>query len=166
MSSDVRQRLAKLKDLNDAYNVSDEDFEVQTPSSPKEHLRKSKKISSALVQSTKKKVKKASKPTELHYTVEIVLATWNAESDYGKSFRAMTLEDQLEEVKRLNAGTTKGLKGVIKIKLLDVNYKAEVTAKMQVYLGESRMPLAKMFHAAHSFNFEYGYAQSKLRFCG
>ncbi len=61
-------------------------------------------------------MQKASKPTELHYTVEIVLATWNAESDYGKSFRAMTFEDQLEEVKRLNAGTKKGLKGVIKKK--------------------------------------------------
>jgi hypothetical protein len=150
VSPEVRQRLAKLKDLNDAYNVSDEDFEVLTPSSPKERLRKSKKISSALVQSTKKKVKRASKPTELHYTVEIVLATWNAESDYGKSFRAMLLEDQMEEVKRLNAGTTKGLKGVIKNKLLDENYKTEVTAKMQAYLGESRMPLAKMFHAAPS----------------
>ena len=34
--------------------------------------------------------------------------------------------------------------------MLDENYKAEVTAKMQVYLGESRMPLAKMFHAAPS----------------
>lgn len=150
LSPDVRQRLAKLKELNDAYNVSDEDFEVQSPSSPKEQLRESKKRSSAVVQATKQKVQKASKPTELHYTVETVLATWNAESDYGKSFRAMNFEDQLEEVKRLNAGTKKGLKGVTKKKLLDVNYKAEVTAKMKVYLGESRMPLAKMFHAAPS----------------
>jgi hypothetical protein len=31
--------------------------------------------------------------------------------DYGKSFRSMKLEDQEAEFKRLNMGTTKGLKG-------------------------------------------------------
>jgi hypothetical protein len=121
-----------LKDLNDAYNVSDEDFEVDARPSPKKHLRKSKKISSAMVQSIKLKVKKASKPTQLNYTVEIVLATWNEETDYGKSFIAMNIEDQSAEVKRLNVGSTKGLKGVIKKKLLDVNFKAVVTAKIHV----------------------------------
>jgi hypothetical protein len=60
----------------------------------------------------------------------------------------MNIEDQLAEVKRLNLGTPKGLKGVIKKKLLDVNFKAVVTAKMQAYLGESRMPLTSMFHVA------------------
>ncbi len=79
-----------------------------------------------------------------------MLATWNEEDDYGKSFRAMKNEDQADEVKRLNMGTTKGLKGVIKKKLLDVNYKAVVTAKMQAYLGESRMPLTSMFHVPAS----------------
>jgi hypothetical protein len=43
VSPDVRQRLVKLKDLNDAYNVSDEDFGVQTPSSPKRTLAKIEK---------------------------------------------------------------------------------------------------------------------------
>ncbi len=85
-----------------------------------------------MVQSIKLKVKKASKPTQLNYTVEIVLATWNEETDYGKSFIAMNIEDQSAEVKRLNVGSTKGLKGVIKKKLLDVNFKAVVTAKIHV----------------------------------
>jgi hypothetical protein len=105
VSPEVRKRVAKLKVLNDAYNVSDDDFEVETPPSPKESSRKSKQINPAVVQSQKIKVKKGSKPTQLKYTVEIVLATWNEETDYGKS---------LAEVKRLNDGATKGLKGVIK----------------------------------------------------
>ena len=114
MSPEVRQRLAKLKELNDAYNVSDEDFEVDTPPSPKKQLRTPKKKSAAVVQSKKIKVNKGSKPTQMNYTVEIVLATWNEETDYGKSFRALNFEEQSAEVKRLNVGTTKGLKGVIK----------------------------------------------------
>ncbi len=60
----------------------------------------------------------------------------------------MSAEEQLAEVKRLNLGAAKGLKGVIIIKLLDVNFKAVVTAKMQAYLHESRVPLTSMFHVA------------------
>ncbi len=40
------------------------------------------------------------------------------------------------------------MKGVIKTKLLDVNFKAVVTAKMQAYLSASRMPITSMFHVA------------------
>ncbi len=32
--------------------------------------------------------------------------------------------------------------------MLDVNFKAVVTAKMQEYLTESRMPITSMFHVA------------------
>ena len=150
MSPEVRKRLAKLQKLNDEYNVSDEDFEVEIAPSPKTNLIKSRKKGSAVVESNTFKEKKGSKPTQLRYTVDIVLATWNEENDYGKSFRAMKFEDQEADVKRLNMGTTKGLKGVIKKKLLDVNYKAVVTAKMQAYLGQSRMPLTFMFHVPPS----------------
>jgi hypothetical protein len=114
VSPEVRKRLAKLKELNDAYNVSNDDFEVETQPSSKKSSRKSKQINRAVFQSQKIKVKKGSKPTQLNYTVEIVLATWNEETDYGKSFRAMNVEDKLAEAKRLNDGATKGLDGVIK----------------------------------------------------
>ena len=70
VSPEVRKRLAKLKELNDACNVSDEDFEVDTPPSPKKHLRKPKKVSAAVLQSKMTKVKKGSKPTQMNYTVE------------------------------------------------------------------------------------------------
>jgi hypothetical protein len=67
-------------------------------------------------------VKTGSKPTQLRYTVDIVLATWNEEDDYGKSFRAMKFEDQEAEVKRLNMGTTKGLKGSCSIQITIKSY--------------------------------------------
>jgi hypothetical protein len=60
----------------------------------------------------------------------------------------MTEEDQLAEVKRLNKGTKKGLKGAIKTKLLDVNFKIFVMEKMRSYLSSSRLPLPSMYHAA------------------
>jgi hypothetical protein len=117
LSPEVRKRLAKLKELNDAYNVSDEDFEVDTPPSTKKHLRTLKKKSVAVVQSKKKKVNTGSKTTKMNYTVQIVLETWNEDTDYGKTFRALNSDEQSAEVKRLNVGTTKGLKGVIKKKV-------------------------------------------------
>ncbi len=82
----------------------------------------------------------------MNYTVQIVLATWKEDTYYGKTFRALSVEEQSAEVKRLNVGTTKGLKNVIKKKLLDANFKEMVAAKMQAYLGESRMRLTSMFH--------------------
>jgi hypothetical protein len=114
LSPEVCKRLAKLKELNDAYNVSDDDFEVDAQPSPKKNVQKSQKENATGVQFKKMKVKKGSKPAQLNYTVEIELATWNEETEYGTSFRAMNVEDQLAEVKRLNDGTTKGLKDVIK----------------------------------------------------
>ncbi len=62
MSPEVRKRLGKLKALNDAYNVSDDDFEVDTPPSAKKYLQKSKQINAAGVQSNKIKVKKGRDP--------------------------------------------------------------------------------------------------------
>jgi hypothetical protein len=48
VSPEVRKRLAKLKELNDAYNVIDDDFEVETPPSPIKSSRKSKQINPAV----------------------------------------------------------------------------------------------------------------------
>jgi hypothetical protein len=116
LSPEVRERLAKLKELNDAYNVSDEDFEVDPPPSTKKQVHTLKKKSVAVVQSKKIKGKKGSKNTQMNYTVEIVLATWTEDTEYGKTFRSLNVEEQSAEVKRLNVGTTKGVKNVIKKK--------------------------------------------------
>ncbi len=70
LSPEVRQRLAKLKELNDGYNVSDEDFEVET--APSKTPPKTKQV-------RKKKATKGrqKKSTEMSYTVEKILETAN-----------------------------------------------------------------------------------------
>ena len=146
LSPEVRKRLEKLQELNDANNVSDEDFTVETPTSTKKQMRTMNKNSVALVQSKEKKRSKGSKMTEQSYNVEIVLEKWNEDTDYGKTFRALTSEEQAAEVKRLNVGTSKGVKEVIKKKLLDANFKEVVAEKMKSYLCESRMRLMSMIH--------------------
>ena len=48
------------------------------------------------------------------YTLEGVLAAWSDVTDYGVSFRAMTLDEQKAEVVGLNKGAITGMKGIIK----------------------------------------------------
>ena len=61
LSPEVRKRLEKLKELNDANNVSDEDFTVETPTSTKKQMRTINKNSVALVQSKEKNVARVRK---------------------------------------------------------------------------------------------------------
>ncbi len=42
-SPEVRKRLAKLKELNDSYNISDDDFEITTSPPKTKRLPKTKK---------------------------------------------------------------------------------------------------------------------------
>ena len=58
----------------------------------------------------------------------------------------MTSDEQQLEVVRMNKGAAKGLKTVIKSKLLDVNFKLLIASKMMEHLHESRTPMAKIFH--------------------
>jgi hypothetical protein len=70
-------------------------------------------------------------------------------------------EEQRAEVGRLNKGLKKGMKCVIKTKLLSDNYKQIVADKLQSHLSQCHAPLPSMFHAApstrtdilHDFNF-------------
>lgn len=80
------------------------------------------------------------------YTIEGVLAAWSDVTDYGVSFRAMTLDEQKAEVVGLNKGAITGMKGIIKKKLLVTHYKSLVAAKLREHISESRMLPAAMFH--------------------
>ena len=96
---------------------------------------------------TLKRVNKNTTVTVTH-TVESILATWNETTDYGKSFRAMVEEDQTKEVLLLNRGAAKGMKGLIKTKMLASNYKIVVEEKLRAHIEQSRMVPAAMFHSA------------------
>jgi hypothetical protein len=84
----------------------------------------------------------------MSYSVEGVLSSWSETIDYGQSFRAMNEEGQRTEVDNLNKGAVKGMKGIIKKKLLIVHYKQLVADKMKQYLSDSKVSQESMFHAA------------------
>jgi hypothetical protein len=112
-----------------------------------------KKLSSATAQTSsnekKKQVKKKGNiaDSNVSYSVASVLTTWNDTTDYGKSFRAMNDDGQRMEVDNLNKGAVKGLKDLIKKKLLTVHYKQIVADKMKQYLCDSKVSQESMFHA-------------------
>jgi hypothetical protein len=82
------------------------------------------------------------------YNVAGVLVAWDDTTDYGISFRSMTEPEQQAEVTLLNKGAAKGLKGLIKNKLLIVHYKSLVAERLKEHLAKSRVMPSDMFHAA------------------
>ena len=96
-----------------------------------------------------KKLKTPNNRTEA-YTIEGIKLRWSEETDYGLSFRAMTEGEQLVEVRRLNKGVEKGMKSLMKTKLLDSNYTKMVAGKLEAHLSGSRAPQVAMFHAPPS----------------
>jgi hypothetical protein len=92
--------------------------------------------------------KKGDAPLSKDYNVDGVLSTWDATTDYGKSFRNMTEPEQQAEVLLLNKGAAKGLKGLIKNKLLCVHYKSLVADELKKHLVRSRVMPSDMFHSA------------------
>jgi hypothetical protein len=130
---------------------------------PKRTYAKRKKVRSSTVTQTPadktgepslKKVKRASNRKKAdatlarEYNVESVLLAWDDTTDYGISFRNMSIEEQQKEVINLNKGAAKGLKGMIKNKLLVVHFKSLVVDKLKEHLGLSRVLPSDMFHAA------------------
>ena len=134
ISSEVSKRRANLKMLHDSYAIRDDDFE---PAASPRKKTAAKRMS--IKPSRKKSANEA-------YTIDKILVTWNEESEYGKSFRGMTSDEQSLEVVRMNKGAAKGLKTAIKSKLLDVSFKLLIASKMKDYLNDSRTPMAKIFH--------------------
>jgi hypothetical protein len=82
------------------------------------------------------------------YTKEIIESKWSDDTEYGLSFRGMTEVEQQAEVQRLNKGVEKGMKSVIKTKVLEDNYTKIVQAKLQAHLMDSRSSQLNMFHMA------------------
>jgi hypothetical protein len=133
----------------DSTQIDDSEFTLPPSSKKRKRSAKKKDTHVEKTKVVRKKAKVTAKlPSHMHYTVEGIKTTWNAETDYGASFRNMDLAEQASEVKRLNKGAEEGLKGVIKKKLIDSNYSVLVRDRMRSHLSESRLPLASMFHAS------------------
>jgi hypothetical protein len=86
-----------LKELKESYNNSDDDFEP-APSPPK--TKRVRVTSAAKTSAAKTTLKKPTRKKAVvkSYTIEKIIETWNDESEYGKSFRGMTPEEQQLEV--------------------------------------------------------------------
>jgi hypothetical protein len=111
---------------------------VRSPMTNKKHGRKKMKPTKNT----------ASKTPSSACTIEGIKLRYTEETEHGQSFRAMGANEQRGEVLRLNKGVDKGMKSVIKAKLLNDNYKTIVSEKLQAHLSQSRASLPSMFHAA------------------
>jgi hypothetical protein len=82
------------------------------------------------------------------YTEESVLENWSESTEYGAAFRNMNTEERLAEIVVLNKGAAKGLKGIIKSKMLVKHYKNLIADKLRDHIASCRVDPAAMFHAA------------------
>ncbi len=95
---------------------------------------------------------RSTKPKKMvMHTVESVLQTFSETTEYGITFRDLTSEEQQAEVKVLNKGAAKGLKGLVKNTLLDTQYKKLIEDEMRQHLIDSRTPQASMVHFVPKF---------------
>lgn len=82
------------------------------------------------------------------YTLQTVLDNWSEATDYGQSIRAMTEKEQEAEIVVLNKGAAKGMKGIIKSKLLVQHYKKLVAERLREHIVSCRVVPTDMFHSA------------------
>ncbi len=117
----------------------------QSPKSGKGSVR-----SSALTKKSKPITKrtKADGTMSTTYTLQTVLDNWSEATDYGRSIRAMNEAEQQAEIVLLNKGAAKGMKGIIKSKLLVQHYKKLVAEKLREHIINCRASPAAMFHSA------------------
>jgi hypothetical protein len=146
----VSQSKSVLEDDDDVTDAL-EGNELQSKAPVRERKRSTNKNKATDVSQpalTKWRICAPKLALKMTYTVEGVLETWNDTTEYGISFRAMTVEEQQSEVKVLNKGAAKGMKGIMKTKLLAVHYKKVLADKLREHLSGSRVAPASMFHCA------------------
>ncbi len=120
------------EDVNDANDFEEIEPEVQ-------QKKKAKTIS---------KGSRGNGTMPIVYSTEVVLETWNDTTDYGKLFRSMDAADKEKEVVNLNKNAAKGMKGVIKTKILAANFQVIVAKKLREHIETSRASPESMFHCA------------------
>jgi hypothetical protein len=98
---------------------------------------------------TKKRVKKASKLMNTKtYTKESVLLEFGEESEFGQEYRKMDDDEKRSALDKLNQGATKGIKSVVKEKVLATKYSTLCSEKLKAHLVLSRVDVGNMFRTA------------------
>ncbi len=102
----------------------------------------------AIVKKAKPSITKGKKdfPAAVALTIDGVLQRWSEVTEYGIAFRGMTMDEQTLEVLRLNKDSVKGMKGIIKSKLLGNNYNKVIAEKLRDHISASRVIPTAMFH--------------------
>ncbi len=151
-----------MPDCNPSLDGSCEsEAEIESLPPPKKSTRAAKRKRNdevledpTQIQSGGKKLRRTPKSGQkdiaasVKYTIEGVLAAWSMTTEYGLSFRGMTPDEQTAEVVVLNKGAVKGMKGIIKSKLLMSHYKTMVAEKLRAHIAECRIMPANMFHSS------------------
>jgi hypothetical protein len=119
---------------------------ASVPSKKKRAVKRAKKQSNLPLP---KKVKLSANTGEKKtFTIAGVMLSFPDKTEYGSTFRAMTPEEQANEVLRLNKGAATGMKGAIKKNRINVLYKDLVSEKMRDHYIINRTDQHSMFRAA------------------
>jgi hypothetical protein len=93
----------------------------------------------------KSKVKRVT--VKSSFSLGDVLAAWTDTTDFGASFRSLDEAEQKKELAQINVGAAKGIKGAVKSKVLNAQYKDMMAIKMKEYIQSNMVGANAMFRA-------------------
>jgi hypothetical protein len=82
------------------------------------------------------------------YSKESVLLEFGEDSDFGQAYRKMNEDERKTAVDVLNRGASKGIKTVVKDKILTTKYSTLCNERLKAHLLAERVPVEEMFRAA------------------
>ncbi len=103
---------------------------------------------------TRKRVRKAKKLMDTKtYSKESVLVEFGEDSEFGQEYRKMDADERTAALDVLNRGASKGIKTVVKDKILTTKYSTLCNDKLKAHLLAERVPVETMFRAAETLPF-------------
>jgi hypothetical protein len=79
------------------------------------------------------------------YTMDSVLIEFGEDNDFGQEYRKMNEAVKKKAVEKLNLGATKGIKNVVKEKVLTTKYSSLCSDKLKAHLISTRVDVQNMF---------------------
>jgi len=142
---------------NDGTEDEWKDNEIASDSDDNSTLRKTKSLGKRKRCTTKdnaprnKRLRKAPKLMNIKtYSKESVLEEFDEDTEFGQEYRKMDDSEKKAALNVLNRGATKGIKTVVKAKILTTKYSTLCSEKLKAHLMEERVPIDKMFQVAKS----------------
>jgi hypothetical protein len=144
---------------NDTENESDSDDKTTSRQKKKKHPKnaameqhspgKRKRGNAKVGSTTRKRVRKAAKLMDSKtYNKESVLQEFGEDTEFGKQYRNMDDEEKKAALDVLNRGASKGIKTVVKDKILRTKYSTICADKLKEHLIADRVPVENMFRVA------------------